>query len=84
MVNAAEIMRTDEMLQWARTGVRSHQGHATLCVSFFDGAFCQMAYNIGEDLFRLSDGNKVLLLWLNIRLKYNLWKDLDDTFFYIR
>ena len=26
------------------------QGHATLCVSLL-GAFCQMAKNVGEDLF---------------------------------
>ena len=36
------------------------QGHATLCVSLM-GAFCQMAYNIGEDLFAY-DGNKVLAM----------------------
>ena len=48
------------------------QGHATLCVSLM-GAFCQMAYNIGEDLFAY-DGNKVLAM-----AEYNLWKDFDDT-----
>ena len=30
------------------------QGHATLCVSQM-GVFCQMAYNIGEDLFAYDD-----------------------------
>ncbi len=52
------------------------QGHATLCVSLM-GAFCQMAYNIGEDLFAY-DGNKVLAM-AEYTAKYNLWKDFDDT-----
>jgi len=51
------------------------QGHATL-VSLM-GAFCQMAYNIGEDLFAY-DGNKVLAM-AEYTAKYNLWKDFDDT-----
>lgn len=29
------------------------QGHATLCIALM-GAFCQMAYNIGEDLFEIG------------------------------
>jgi len=36
------------------------QGHATLVISLY-GAFCQMAYNIGIDLFSYDD-NKILAL----------------------
>lgn len=36
------------------------QGHATLCVSLM-GVFCQMAKNIGEDLFTF-DNNRVLAM----------------------
>ena len=51
------------------------QGHATLCISLM-GAFCQMAYNIGEDLFAY-DNNKVLAM-AEYTAKYNLWKDFND------
>ena len=51
------------------------QGHATLCIALM-GAFCQMAYNIGEDLFAYQD-NKVLAM-AEYTAKYNLWKDFDD------
>lgn len=52
------------------------QGHATLCVALM-GAFCQMAYNIGEDLFAY-DNNKVLAM-TEYTAKYNLWKDFSNT-----
>ena len=40
---------SDEILGQCEESGRD-QGHATLCVSLM-GTFCQMAYNIGEDLF---------------------------------
>lgn len=51
------------------------QGHATLCIALM-GAFCQMAYNIGEDLFGYQD-NKVLAM-AEYTAKYNLWNDFSN------
>lgn len=48
------------------------QGHATLCVSLM-GSLCQMAYNIGEDLFAF-DNNRVLAMTEYVG-KYNLLKE---------
>ena len=48
------------------------QGHATLCVSLL-GAFCQMAYNIGEDLFAYDDYRAVKMA--EYVAKHNLIKD---------
>ena len=48
------------------------QGHATLCVSLM-GAFCQMAYNIGEDLFAYDDYRALKMA--EYVGKYNLIKD---------
>ncbi len=50
------------------------QGHATLVISLY-GAFCQMAYNIGVDLFSY-DNNKVLAL-CEYTAKYNV--DFSNT-----
>ena len=57
------------------------QGHATLCVSLM-GAFCQMAYNIGEDLFAY-DGNKVLAM-AEYTAKYNDTSSTSDEKFVYR
>lgn len=48
------------------------QGHATLCVSLM-GVFCQMAYNVGEDLFSYADGRALAMA--EYVAKYNLRKD---------
>ena len=48
------------------------QGHATLCVALM-GEFCQMAYNIGEDLFAYNDYKAVSMA--EYIAKYNLYKD---------
>jgi hypothetical protein len=50
------------------------QGHATLVISLY-GSFCQMAYNIGVDLFGY-DNNRVLSL-CEYTAKYNV--DLTTT-----
>lgn len=52
------------------------QGHATLCISLI-GAFCQIAYNQGEDLFAY-DNNKVLAL-CEYTAKYNLGNSVPFT-----
>jgi hypothetical protein len=52
------------------------QGHATLCISLV-GAFCQIAYNQGEDLFAFKN-NKVLAL-CEYTAKYNLGNDVPWT-----
>lgn len=44
---------SDEWLGQCQESGRD-QGHATLCVSLL-GAFCQMALNVGEDLFAYDD-----------------------------
>lgn len=44
------------------------QGHATLCMSLM-GAFCQMAYNIGEDLFAYDNHRMVAMA--EYTAKYN-------------
>ncbi len=48
------------------------QGHAALCVALM-GAFCQMAYNIGEDLFAYD--NYRALDMAEYVAKYNLYTD---------
>lgn len=48
------------------------QGHATLCVSLM-GAFCQMALNVGEDLFAYDDYRALKMA--EYVGKYNLVKD---------
>lgn len=52
------------------------QGHATLCISLV-GAFCQIAYNQGEDLFAYEN-NKVLAL-CEYTAKYNLNETVPFT-----
>ncbi len=52
------------------------QGHATLCISLV-GAFCQIAFNQGEDLFAYEN-NKVLAL-CEYTAKYNLGYDVPWT-----
>jgi hypothetical protein len=52
------------------------QGHATLIISLV-GAFCQIAYNQGEDLFAYKN-NKVLAL-CEYTAKYNLGYDVPWT-----
>jgi hypothetical protein len=52
------------------------QGHATLCISLV-GAFCQIAYNQGVDLFAYKN-NKVLAL-CEYTAKYNLGYDVPWT-----
>jgi hypothetical protein len=52
------------------------QGHATLCISLI-GAFCQIAYNQGMDLFAYKN-NKVLAL-CEYTAKYNLGYDVPWT-----
>lgn len=48
------------------------QGHATLCVSLM-GVFCQMALNVGEDLFAYADYRALKMA--EYVGKYNLIKD---------
>ena len=48
------------------------QGHATLCASLM-GAFCQMALNVGEDLFAYDDYRALKMA--EYVAKYNLIKD---------
>lgn len=52
------------------------QGHATLCISLVS-AFCQIAFNQGEDLFAYKN-NKVLAL-CEYTAKYNLGYDVPWT-----
>ena len=52
------------------------QGHHASCISLV-GAFCQIAYNQGEDLFAYKD-NKVLAL-CEYTAKYNLNQDVPWT-----
>ncbi|WEA01439.1 RICIN domain-containing protein [Mucilaginibacter sp. SJ] len=60
------------------------QGHATLDISLV-GAFCQMAFNQGQDLFAY-EGNKVLALAeytakynLNMTVPYNTYNNCDNV-----
>lgn len=62
---------SDEILGQCEESGRD-QGHATLCVSLM-GVFCQMAYNIGEDLFAYADGRALAMA--EYVAKYNLRKD---------
>lgn len=52
------------------------QGHATLCAALM-GVFCQMAYNVGEDLFAYD--NYRALDMAEYVAKYNLIKDVSYT-----
>ena len=47
------------------------QGHNVLCAAMV-GAFCQMAYNIGEDLFAFEDGRAIA--FAQYIAKYNVVK----------
>ena len=75
-INNAVIHRhkvgTEDLGQGQESG--RDQGHATLVISLY-GSFCQMAYNIGVDLFAY-DNNKVLAL-CEYTAKYNV--DLANT-----
>lgn len=62
---------SDEILGQCEESGRD-QGHATLCVSLM-GAFCQMAYSIGEDLFAFDNYRAVAMA--EYVGKYNLIKD---------
>lgn len=69
------------------------QGHATLCTALL-GAFCQMAYNVGEDLFAYDDYRALHMA--EYVAKYNLYTDesfqktsntqngFDDSYFQYR
>ena len=59
---------SDEVLGQCQESGRD-QGHATLCVSLL-GAFCQMALNVGEDLFAYDDYRAVKMA--EYVAKYNL------------
>ncbi len=48
------------------------QGHNTLCAAVM-GAFCQMAYNIGEDLFAFADYRAIA--FAQYVAKYNMYKE---------
>lgn len=75
ILNAVPYMHkdpdSDEMLGQCEESGRD-QGHATLCVSLM-GVFCQMAYNIGENLFDYADGRALAMA--EYVGKYNLVKD---------
>lgn len=75
ILNAVPFMHqdpdSDEMLGQCEESGRD-QGHATLCVSLM-GVFCQMAYNIGENLFDYADGRALAMA--EYVGKYNLVKD---------
>lgn len=62
---------SDEQLGQCEESGRD-QGHGTLCVSLL-GVFCQMAYNVGEDLFAYD--NYRALAMAEYVGKYNLLKD---------
>ena len=62
---------SDEQLGQCQESGRD-QGHGTLCVSLL-GVFCQMAYNVGEDLFAYD--NYRALAMAEYVGKYNLLKD---------
>ena len=62
---------SDELLGQCQESGRD-QGHGTLCVSLL-GVFCQMAYNVGEDLFAYD--NYRALAMAEYVGKYNLLKD---------
>lgn len=51
------------------------QGHNTLCAAMV-GAFCQMAYSIGEDLFAFEDGRAIA--FAQYVAKYNVPKPEVD------
>jgi hypothetical protein len=59
---------SDELLGQGNESGRD-QGHATLCVSLM-GAFCQMAKNVGEDLF--AHDNARALAMCEYTAKYNI------------
>lgn len=71
IINAVPFMHQDpdsgEMLGQCMESGRDH-GHATLCVSLM-GVFCQMAKNVGEDLF-IFDENRALAMCEYVA-KYN-------------
>lgn len=73
--NAIPILHQDpdseELLGQCEESGRD-QGHATLCVSLL-GVFCQMAYNVGEDLFAYDDYRALAMA--EYVGKYNLLKD---------
>lgn len=75
ILNAVPYMHqdpdSDEMLGQCQESGRD-QGHATLCVSQL-GAFCQMALNVGEDLFAYADGRALAMA--EYVAKFNLIKD---------
>lgn len=52
------------------------QGHNTLCAVLV-GTFCQMAYNIGEDLFSFEDGRAIA--FAQYVAKYNMFKEGFDS-----
>lgn len=66
---------TDELLGQCQESGRD-QGHATLCVSLL-GVFCQMAYNIGEDIFAYD--NYRALCMAEYVGKYNMISDVSYT-----
>ena len=79
IINAVPFMHQDpdsgEMLGQCMESGRD-QGHATLCVSLM-AAFCQMAKNVGEDLF-IFDGNMALAMCEYVA-KYNLGDEIPNS-----
>lgn len=65
---------TGEMLAQGNESGRD-QGHNTLCAMML-GTFCQMAYNIGEDLFSFENGRAIA--FAQYVAKYNKVKDELD------
>lgn len=52
------------------------QGHATLCAAML-GIFCQMAYNVGDDLFAFDNHRAVAMA--EYIAKYNATKNADGS-----
>lgn len=83
---------SDETLGQCQESGRD-QGHATLCAALL-GAFCQMAYNVGQDLFAYDDYRALHMA--EYVAKYNLYTDenfqkvsntqngFDDSYFQYR
>ena len=69
------LVRSGETLGQCEESGRD-QGHATLCAALL-GVFCQMAYNVGEDLFAYD--NYRALNMAEYLAKYNLIKDSSYT-----
>lgn len=67
---------TGEMLAQGNESGRD-QGHNTLCATLL-GTFCQMAYNIGDNLFSFENGRAIA--FAQYVAKYNMVKEGFDPF----